>query len=176
MREFSIIVAKDAKGGIGRHNALAWHLSSDLKHFKKITTDVLDPQKKNVVIMGRRTWESLPFQVRPLPKRINVVISSSADLDLPPNVLTFLHLDDALRFFEGNVEVESIFVIGGAMLYASSITHPCLKRLFITELKGVFDCDVFFPVIPPSFKIAQSSTDLVEEGLTYRFVKYIKEN
>ena len=66
MRQFAIVVAFDSQYGIGKNGQLAWNLPSDLKHFKEITTTVVNPAKKNALIMGRKTWESLPQRFRPL--------------------------------------------------------------------------------------------------------------
>ena len=87
MKPFSIIVAFDSKYGIGKNGELAWHLPSDLKHFKEITTAVSNPVKKNAVIMGRKTWDSLPQKFRPLGGRVNMILTKEKNINLPPEVL-----------------------------------------------------------------------------------------
>jgi dihydrofolate reductase/thymidylate synthase len=72
---FSIVVAMDSQQGIGKNNNLPWSLSADLTHFKSLTTTVTHLQKRNAVIMGRKTWNSLPTAFRPLPNRLNIVIT-----------------------------------------------------------------------------------------------------
>ena len=79
MKPFSIVVAIDSQHGIGKNNDLPWHLPADLKHFKFITTNSA-VGKRNVVVMGRKTWDSIPEKFRPLPNRTNVVLSKSADV------------------------------------------------------------------------------------------------
>ena len=175
MKKFSIIVAMDAARGIGSRNTLPWHLPADLKHFKEVTTLVSNSLKKNVVIMGRRTWESLPEKFRPLPQRINVVLSSSIGLNLPKDVLCFSTIDDALKLFEADEAVERIFVIGGAQIFAAIINHPQLMDLYVTQLKGSYDCDVFFPPLPPVFFMHQNSDYFIEKDISYRFVNYIRK-
>src|SRR5271169_1690094 len=97
MKPFSIIVAFDSQYGIGKKGGLAWKLPLDLKHFKEITTTVADPAKKNAVIMGRKTWESLPPKFQPLPGRVNLVLSKEGGINLPSEVLSSQSLDEALK-------------------------------------------------------------------------------
>ncbi len=174
MKKFSIIVAMDDVRGIGKGNSLAWHLSADLKHFKNITTDVSDPLCKNAVIMGRNTWESLPSKVRPLPGRLNIVLTRQKDLSLPSGVYSFSSIDESLEFLSRNKEIQHVFVIGGAQVYAHAIFHQACEQIIVTELKGAFNCDAFFPQIPSVFTRIDSNPSHVEGGLTYRFLKYVK--
>lgn len=174
MRPFSIIVAVDAKGGIGRQNTLAWHLPADLKHFKEITTGTVDPAKENAVIMGRRTWESLPPKFKPLPKRCNIILSAQENLNVPDGISVFKTLDEALIFLDGKRNIEGVFVIGGAQVYAAAIGHPSLVKIFVTELQNIYPCDVFFPDLPHGFFPESDATFLQEKDITYRFVTYVK--
>lgn len=173
MRKFSIIVAFDSQYGIGKNGQLPWRLSSDLKRFKEITTTVVNPAKKNAVIMGRKTWESLPTKFRPLPGRVNMVISREAALALPSGVLSSQSLDDALGQLL-SPEIENVFVVGGAQIYALSIDHPLCQKLFVTHIKGDFSCDTFFPPISKQFFPVSASEFNVEEGLTYQFSDYFR--
>ena len=120
MKPFSIVVAFDEKNGIGKNNDLAWRLSSDLKHFKEITTQTKDPAKKNAVIMGRKTWDSLPEKFKPLPGRLNVILSRnlSIHIHLP---LVYAELDAALNALSVMEDIEEIFVIGGAQIFSHAI-------------------------------------------------------
>jgi len=81
-------VAFDSQYGMGKNGQLPWVIPQDLKHFKEISTAVINPANKNAVIMGRKTWESLPEKFRPLPGRVNVVLSKEGKLDLPSGVLS----------------------------------------------------------------------------------------
>ena len=96
---FSLIVAMDSQNGIGKNGQLPWHLPADLKHFKEITCTVRDPKKQNVVLMGRKTWDSIPEKFRPLPGRINVVLTRHPDLKFPLGVLVefLLHCNALIR-------------------------------------------------------------------------------
>src|SRR5271165_1906201 len=135
MKQFSIIVAFDAQYGIGKNGKLPWSLALDLKHFKEITTAVTDPAKKNAVIMGRRTWESLPEKFRPLPGRVNLVLSKSGELSLPADVCCSKTLDDALNQLSSS-NIENVFVIGGAQIYAQAMEHPLCQKLYVTHVQG----------------------------------------
>ena len=87
MVNFSIVVAMDEQQGIGKGGKLPWHIPGDLKYFKNLTTKTKLPDKKNVVIMGRKTWESLPQNFRPLSKRINVVLTRNKIFYLPITIV-----------------------------------------------------------------------------------------
>ncbi|MCX6708894.1 MAG: dihydrofolate reductase [Candidatus Woesearchaeota archaeon] len=113
----------------GRDNRLPWHLSDDLKNFKKLTVG-------NTVIMGRKTFESIG---RPLPERNNIVISSS----MPPaeNITVAKTIEEALQKAESFSK--EIFIIGGASVYAQSL--PFADRLYLSFIKKDYDGDVYFP-------------------------------
>ena len=172
MKPFSVIVAFDDMHGIGKKNALPWHLSADLKHFKRVTCAVLDPHKRNAVIMGRNTWESLPEKARPLPGRLNIVLSGKKDLILPSGVLQCTSLAQALKCGENNLEIERVFVIGGAYVYTQAILEPGCSQILATHIQGDFNCDVYFPAIPSSLKKVFEGPWTVEGGLTYRFIEF----
>ena len=135
----NIILACDSKFGIGKNNTLPnWNIKGDLKRFKDITTG----SGNNVVIMGRKTYESLPRF--PLIGRYNIVISRSMKSCLScPNVA--IDLDEAYSLAKklmGNIKGE-IWVIGGASLYNEVIKRDLVKYADITQVIGDFDCDVF---------------------------------
>jgi dihydrofolate reductase len=128
----SIIVAVSEDLGIGRNNDLLWHIPEDLRRFKRLTYG-------NTVIMGKRTWESLPK--RPLPGRKNVVIT-----DIPhecfENAVTAYSIDDALVKCEKEKE---IFIIGGGSIYRQFM--PLADRLYITHVHKNTPADIYFPEI-----------------------------
>src|SRR3989338_9032681 len=94
--KFTIIISRDRNGGIGKDNELACRLAGDLKHFSKVTRGVTVSDMKNAVIMGRRTWESLPENKRPLAGRVNVVLTRQEDYEVPDGVRVYSDLDEAL--------------------------------------------------------------------------------
>ena len=120
---------------IGKNNDLPWYLPEDLKHFKEITLG-------KTVVMGRKTFESILGRLKkPLPQRKTVVISRQENFQVPEGVLVFKSLDDA---FTALVQ-EDLYVIGGAEIYKQAL--PFAKKLYITEVKGEYEGDAFFPQI-----------------------------
>ena len=168
MKGFSIIVALDEAHGIGKGGLLPWHLPADLAHFKKITT-ASHGGRKNVVIMGRKTWESIPDKFKPLPGRLNVIITGQADYLLPSGVGRASSLETALLEYCSK-DFGEVFVIGGAKVFVEAILHPLCEKLYLTLIYGKFDADVFFPEIPPSFKPAGSSEKTQENEKTFSFL------
>jgi dihydrofolate reductase len=132
----SLIVAMDAKRGIGKNNDLMWHLPADMNFFKETT-------KNQIVVMGRKNYDSIPEKFRPLPNRLNVVLTRSKDFKAD-NCLVFNSLSDCLVFFKNEKE-RKIFIIGGGEIYKMALDSKCLDEMYITYVDGVFDADTFFP-------------------------------
>jgi len=130
----SIIVAISQNNCIGKNNALPWDIPEDLKHFKDITNG-------HAVLMGQNTWESIPEKFRPLPNRKNIVVTREKDYKVPENVEVYNSLDEALEKYK----TQDLFVVGGASIYAQTITKA--NKLFITEVHQFVDGDTFFPEI-----------------------------
>ena len=140
-----------------------------MEHFREITVG----QGNNGVIMGRTTWLSLPEKFRPLPERVNVVLTEQ-DLNLPQGVLRASSIGEAINQLETK-SLSDIFVIGGGQVYAQGIVHPLCQKLYVTEIMQEFDCDTFFPEIPEHF-IKVSESDLKTEGdISYHFAVYEKK-
>jgi dihydrofolate reductase len=146
----SAIVAMDEARVIGRDGALPWHLPEDLAHFKKLTTG-------HVVIMGRKTWDSLPPKFRPLPNRTNIVISRSAnELALPPGVLAAASVAEAVETAQRVAgDHQRIWVIGGAQIYAAAL--PLCEELHVTVVRGTHAGDARFPEFESGFAEASRS-------------------
>lgn len=165
---FAIIAAVDKNLGIGNKNLLPWRLPTDLKHFSEVTTGM----GKNGVIMGRRTWESLPKTSRPLSKRLNIVVTSRRELSPHDRARRADSLESALALARTH-NCEETFVIGGEKLFQAALLHPDLRCLYLTEIDAAFDCDVFFPAFDVStFEEKISSKTHTENGVTFRFVMY----
>ncbi len=175
MIPFSIVVAIDEQRGIGLDNKLPWHLPGELKHFRELTTSTNDPHKKNVVVMGRKTWDSLPEKYRPLPNRINAILSTSENLDLPEGCIkanSFITLFEMLRLPNLKSQVESVFIIGGAGIYEQSLHLTNCEKLFITHICKTFSCDAFFPSFLDQFQEIKKTPRQTEGSLEYFFAEY----
>nr|MDD3719968.1 dihydrofolate reductase [Candidatus Gracilibacteria bacterium] len=180
MKKFSVILAMDNKKGIGKNNDLAWKIPSDLKYFKKITTSTQDLGKLNAVIMGRKTWDSIPSQFKPLPDRINCIISKklhseSNHSNIDDFVLHFNSFDHALEELKKKDNVENIFVVGGSSVYNIALIHPMLDKVYLTEVDGDFDCDRHVEFDKSNLTL-ESYTDWQEEnGIKFRYMVYKKD-
>lgn len=166
--KFNIIVAVDSNLGIGKNNTLPWRLPADLKLFKKLTTNA-QAGKRNAVIMGRKTWDSLPPKVKPLPERLNIVLSRQDKLELPVGCRLARSLDQALELAEGDEAISQAFVIGGSELFSAALEHPQLERVYLTEIHKNFDCDVFFPDYANRLKLMSGSGSQLENDVDFVF-------
>ncbi len=157
----SLIAAVARNGAIGKNNQLLWHLPEDMRHFRETT-------RGKPVIMGRRTWESLPDAFRPLPGRHNVVVSRNATFQAPGATLVG-SLNEAIQLTEDTAD--EVFIIGGAELYRQAL--PAVQRLYLTEIASDFDGDVFFPPIQANdwTEISRSAAQSAS-GLEFSFVVY----
>lgn len=167
---FTIIAAMDTNRGIGYQGKLPWKLRGDMDYFRDTTLGQVSTSRHNAVIMGRRTWDSLPLKFRPLPNRTNVVVSHQP-LDLPAGVILAHSLDGALTAVD-RPEIHDVFVIGGAAVFAEALKRADCARLLITEIQTSFPSDVSFPDIPPTFKEVGRSNTMTEDGVAYQFVTY----
>ena len=137
MVKLAIIVAAAQNGVIGRNNALPWHLSEDLKYFKRMTMG-------KPIVMGRKTFESIG---RPLPGRTNIVITRNETYSAE-GVKVVAALEDALALAENIALIDGVdeaVVIGGAEIYATAI--PVAARLYLTEVHADVEGDAFLPDI-----------------------------
>jgi dihydrofolate reductase len=132
MSELVLIAAVARNGVIGRDNALLWHLPEDMRHFRAATAG-------HAVIMGRKTWDSLPERFRPLPGRRNIVITRQ-----PAWSATGAERAASLQQALGLVaDAARVFVIGGAQIYAAAL--PQADELLLTEIDKDYVGDAFFP-------------------------------
>ncbi|MBF0385626.1 MAG: dihydrofolate reductase [Candidatus Omnitrophica bacterium] len=173
-KDCAIIVAIDKKRGIGRNGSIPWTLSEDMRHFKDITTKARGKGQRNVVIMGRKTWESIPEKFRPLKDRINIVLTKMPDFELPLGVIKAQSLADAFNSIKKikDVKIYRTFIIGGGEVYNEAINIPEVSRLYITHVDKEFECDVFFPSFEKQFNKYFSAPVKVENGLKYYFCEY----
>ncbi|MCT9809190.1 dihydrofolate reductase [Acidovorax sp. Be4] len=157
-----LIYARAANGVIGHHNAMPWHLPEDLAHFKQLTGG-------NAVVMGRKTWDSLPERFRPLPGRSNIVVTRQADWQAP-GALRASSLDDALALAAQHST--DVWVIGGAQIYAQAL--PLADAVEVTEIAQDFAGDAYAPTLGNEWQEASRSEAVSRTGLSYAFVRYVR--
>jgi dihydrofolate reductase len=145
---------------IGRRGGIPWHLPEDLARFRALTTG-------HPVVMGRKTWESLPDRFRPLPERRNVVVTRTPTWTAE-GADRAASLDEALQLLGG---AERVFVIGGAALYAGAL--PLADELELTEVDLEVDGDAYFPEWDRgSFEEVSREAHVSEDGTPFAFVTY----
>ena len=132
----SLIVAVSQNGMIGKDNDLIWHLPKDMKFFKDTTLG-------HHVIMGRKNFESIPHKFRPLPNRINIVITRQSDYKAEDSIVVN-SVEEALKVAKSNVENEA-FIIGGGQIYKLALEANLIDRIYLTKIHHSFDGDTFFP-------------------------------
>lgn len=134
----ALIVAMSRNRVIGRDNKLPWYLPGDLRYFKQATMG-------KPIIMGRKTWDSIG---RPLPGRMNVVISRNPQWEAPAGTVAASSLDEALVKAEAQAEIEGgdeVMIIGGGQIYAEAL--PLIDRIYITQVHAEIEGDAFFPEV-----------------------------
>ena len=161
----NMIYARAANGVIGKDGVMPWHLPEDLAHFKRLTQGW-------PVIMGRKTWDSLPPRFRPLPGRINIVITRQTGLK-EAGVQAVASLDIALELCKASAEV---WIIGGAQIYAQA--EPLAQRIEATEIAQDFAGDAFAPTLRAGWLETARDNHVSSTGLKFSFVTYSnhKEN
>ncbi len=158
----SLIAAVARNGAIGRNNALLWSEPEDHKHFRRITMGC-------PVIMGRKTWDSLPARFRPLPGRRNIVLTRDRAWRAE-GAQPVASIADALALLEGTPKA---FVIGGAEVYTLAL--PLATELVLTEIAADLHGDTFFPLWDRSqFTVTSREPHVGESGVSYSFVTYTK--
>ncbi|KAL3150606.1 hypothetical protein ABBQ32_000413 [Trebouxia sp. C0010 RCD-2024] len=192
-KAFQLVVAATKQFGIGRNGSLPWKLPGDMAYFKQITTKTVDPSKQNAVIMGRKTWESIPPKFRPLKNRLNIVLtrqqldensSRSANgsnrSTSESNVVKCSSLSSAMSLLTGTEHkdcLENIFVIGGGQVYREAIEAPECAVIHLTVVESDFDCDTFFPEIDPKrFALWSAAAPQSDNDMRYHFLCYTARN
>jgi dihydrofolate reductase/thymidylate synthase len=206
-RSFQLVVAADQQNGIGKDDGLPWPqgtLPRDMKYFKDLTSTTRSSSCRNAVIMGRRTWESIPDKFRPLPGRLNIILSrqappsedgenssilSNTPAALAPSAaagkkqqpLYATSLDAAMQLLEAepcSSSIETVFVIGGGQVYAEALASPRCSAVHLTKVESTFDCDTFFPNLDtdPAWKVWSSSEPHRDNNIRYSFLCYVRSN
>ncbi|KAI8844776.1 dihydrofolate reductase-like domain-containing protein, partial [Chytridium lagenaria] len=180
---------------------LPWRIKEDMDYFRKITNyygrsdaplaEIPSEAPPNAVIMGRKTWESIPPSKRPLKDRLNIVLSRSGTLSLPENTIGLSSLPEALEYL-GHQNISTAFVIGGASVYKEAMELPETKLLFITTVwapeKVEQECDTFFPDPEQDYRMLPQEDNLkylgvdapvgkkAISGIEYRFDLFLRKS
>ncbi|TIB71282.1 hypothetical protein E3Q23_03846 [Wallemia mellicola] len=186
LSNLNVIVAATIENGIGlsNSNSMPWRLSNELKFFAKVTSTKLETQEDpNVVIMGRKVWDSIPQKFKPLRNRQNVILSRTNDLQINDNVKLLHNVESAIAYT--NESKTRVFCIGGAQIYNQMI--PYTSRVFMTRVKSPSfeEADVKFPELRDNewrrcthedfekyvgFEVQEG--DIEENGVIYEFQMY----
>lgn len=163
----NLIWAQSANGIIGHQGSMPWHLPEDLAHFKTLTLN-------HPVIMGRKTWDSLPERFRPLPKRRNIVVTRQANwADQHPGAIQAESIQAALSPALLGEGVDEVWVMGGGEIYAQCL--PFATRAEVTEIHGEWAGDTPAPQLRPSeWRQVHRETHTAANGLRFDFVSHIR--
>jgi dihydrofolate reductase len=154
-----LIYARARNGTIGKDGQMPWHLPEDLAHFKRITLG-------QPVIMGRKTWDSLPARFRPLPGRMNIVITRQSDWQAE-GALRANSIEDALRLCG---DVPDAWIMGGSEIYRQA--EPLASTAVVTEIDADFEGDAFAPELGARWQEIQREQHNSASGLGFAFVTY----
>jgi len=148
MKKIFAIVAMDQNRVIGKDNAIPWHIPEDMQHFKELTSG-------HAVLMGRKTFESLPKRFKPLPNRKNLVISSNPKFALEfPEVQVWSSPQQCIDAFKaGKIEGEKLWIIGGAQIYAATLDS--WDEVYLTQLHGIYAGDAYLPKFEMNFELIE---------------------
>jgi len=132
----SLIVAMDLDRGIGKNNDLMWHLPNDMRFFK-------DTTEEQIVIMGRKNYDSIPDKYRPLRNRLNVILTRNESFEAE-DCEVFHSLDDALFHYKDETE-RTVFIIGGGQVYRQVMEDDLIDEMYITHINHSYGAETFFP-------------------------------
>ena len=161
--KLKLIYAQAANGVIGLNNQMPWHLPEDLAHFKRTTLGC-------PVLMGRKTWESIPAKFRPLPGRANLVITRQADWQAE-GALVVHSLEEGLSLALAHCpEGKDLWVMGGAEIYAQAVDMA--EEAVVTEIDAQYEGDAFAPKLNSAWQEVSRKSHVSTTGLKYSFVTY----
>lgn len=167
MSRINIIVAVTNNMVIGKGNTMPWHLPSDLKNFKRVT-------QNSCVVMGRKCWESIPEKFRPLPNRLNVVLTRDENFKAD-GAATLSNLERTITNLKNNGDEDEVFVIGGAQIYKEAF--PFAERLFITRILADIDGDIILEGLNmDEWELIEDTDTMTENGFNFKFEEYKRKS
>lgn len=155
---YNVIAAVCHGGGLGREGRIPWHVPEDLRLFARVTKG----DGRNAVVMGRKTWESLPR--RPLPGRANLVLTTKADYDTGGAATVFSDID-SLQAHCAQAEYETVWVAGGAQVYRAFLDAGIVHICAITFIDAEYECDALFPELGPEWVMRAASPMQTASGV-----------
>ena len=160
MSEIISIVAVSENQIIGKDNKLIWRLPIDTQFFKNQTNG-------HVIITGRKNYESIPEKYRPLPNRVNIVVTNQKDYKAP-GAIVVNSIDDAITYAKWNHKNKTIFIIGGGQIYEQTIDLS--STVYLTRVHESFEGDVSFPVLDDRWELQNEVKHKVDEKHAYPFI------
>jgi dihydrofolate reductase len=167
----SLIVAHDESRGMGKNNTIPWYIPGELRWVGKVTRAPYGGAgQRNALIMGRKTWESLPESRRPLPDRLTIVISRTITIE-HKDVIVVDSLEEAFLEVVKQDEIAKAFVFGGASIYEQALKSDKVDELLVSVVPGHYDADIFFPQIPKGYTL-KSQHEFIFDGVSVKHFKY----
>ena len=177
---FKIIVARDLNRGIGMNKDLPWKIREDMNHFKNLTTKTKNKNKQNCVIMGRKTYESIPKKYFPLKNRINIILSKT--IKNIEKAIVLNSVDNVLDYVNKNKKhIEASYIIGGQNIYIEFLNRKVVSEIFETEIESEYKCDRFLPTFEKNYNLINIISGTVKDlnnnkNVVIKFNHYICEN
>ena len=180
--EYHLIAACQGDLGIGQNGTIPWDVPEDLKMFSQIT-QTSDEDKKNVVIMGRKTWDSIPLQHRPLKNRVNIIVSRNIHNNTypieSPDIKFFNTMESVLKYLRKcyfSKCLGKIFIIGGSSCYDYFLRNIAFHKIYLTRVFTEYKCDVTLPMLNSYsnyYHLTKCSEIMTSKtGLQYQFMEY----
>lgn len=160
MKNLKLIAAIGKNNELGKNNDLIWHLSEDMKFFRKTTTG-------KTIIMGRKCFESLPGL---LPNRKHIILTNNLNYKVDGAII-YHNLEEVLNYIKNTSE--ECFIIGGAKIY--ELFLPYVDTLYLTEIEDTKEADVYFPTFDKTQYQKETIQELEENNIKYKFTKYTKK-
>ena len=183
--KFNLIVAVCNNYGIGKNGNLPWKIKTDMEYFYKKTTKLKqlshdNPNHnntfiKNAVIMGHNTWKSLPKKHAPLPKRDNLILSSTLKMDTQFNdkycIKSFNTIDDIIHYCITNaIQYDTIWIIGGSSIYKQFLEKKVITDCYVTYINKDYECDTFFEKLPDKeWKLINNDAVITDDDICVEF-------
>jgi len=169
---YSIILASTLEGGIGHNNIIPWNIPEEMRIFRDVTSETKN-YKKNVLIMGRKTWESI--NCKPLKNRLNIVITSDNNFINSDNVKSFSNIQNAFEYCQKRIDIHKVFVIGGKMIYDLCFNKYSdnIENVYLTIINKNYNCNtkINLKIILKNYKALIDDVIFHNEFLHMKMIK-----